>query len=191
MRRVLFALFLFASILAVPAVGQPAAAAGNLTWKAQVARMMPLLGHRNWILIVDSAYPLQNSSGIETIETNAGQLEVLKSVLASVGASKHVRPVIYMDAELPFVPESVVPGATAYREQVAALLRGNPVESERHESLLAKIDAEGKQYRVLVLKTTMTIPYSSVFIRLDCKYWGAEDEGSLRARMAAGPKTEQ
>jgi len=36
---------------------------------------------------------------------------------------------------------------------------------------------------VLVLKTTMTIPYSSVFIRLDCKYWSADAEKRLRARM--------
>jgi hypothetical protein len=29
----------------------------------------------------------------------------------------------------------------------------------------------------------MTIPYSSVFIRLDCKYWSADAEKRLRARM--------
>jgi hypothetical protein len=152
-------------------------------WKARVAKMMPLLGHRNWILIVDSAYPLQNASGVETIETNAGQLEVLKYVLASIASSKHVRPDLFMDAELPLVPEKVAPGASAYREQVTALLHAHPVELEPHEHLLATIDAEGKQYRVLVLKTTMTIPYSSVFIRLDCKYWSDEDEKVLRAKM--------
>jgi hypothetical protein len=60
--------------------------------------------------------------------------------------------------------------------------------------MLSQIDEAGKQYRVLVLKTTMTIPYSSVFIRLDCKYWGAEDEKRLRAKMAAAgavPKSDQ
>jgi len=40
-------------------------------WKAKVAETIPLLGHRNWILVVDSAYPLQSSPGVETIETNS------------------------------------------------------------------------------------------------------------------------
>jgi hypothetical protein len=31
----------------------------------------------------------------------------------------------------------------------------------------------------------MTIPYTSVFIRLDCKYWSADAEKRMRARMAA------
>ena len=31
-------------------------------WRAKVAETMPSLGHRNWILIVDSAYPLQASA---------------------------------------------------------------------------------------------------------------------------------
>jgi len=29
----------------------------------------------------------------------------------------------------------------------------------------------------------MTIPYTSVFIRLDCKYWSAEAEKRLRENM--------
>jgi hypothetical protein len=32
----------------------------------------------------------------------------------------------------------------------------------------------------------MTIPYSSVFIRLNCKYWSDAAEARLRAKMAAG-----
>jgi hypothetical protein len=32
-------------------------------WQQKVSTEMPLLGHRNWIVIVDSAYPLQSSPG--------------------------------------------------------------------------------------------------------------------------------
>src|SRR5271165_1940011 len=46
-------------------------------WQTKVADEMPLLGHRNWILVVDSAYPLQTSPGVETIETNEAQEEVV------------------------------------------------------------------------------------------------------------------
>ena len=35
------------------------------------------------------------------------------------------------------------------------------------------------------MKTHMTIPYTSVFIRLDCKYWSADQEKNLRLRMGA------
>jgi len=156
---------------------------GPDAWKARVAASMPLMGHRNWILVVDSAYPLQIAPGIETIETNADQVEATRFVLHAIAASIHVRPLIYMDAELPYVPDSDAPGASAYRGDISAVLRDYPVESLPHEKILANIDEAGKAYHVLVLKTRMTVPYTSVFIRLDCKYWSAEAEERMRAKM--------
>ena len=154
-------------------------------WKAKVDAAMPLLGHRNWILVVDSAYPLQVSPGVEILETNASQLDAVQYVLGAVNGSIHVRPLIYMDSELPFVPEQDAPGASAYRSRISELLHGYKVESLPHEKLLADVDEAGKVYRVLILKTTMAVPYTSVFIRLDCKYWAADAEERLRKKMAA------
>ncbi len=74
-------------------------------WRSAVAEAMPLLGHRNWILVVDSAYPLQASPGIQTLETQSGELDVVQYVLAAMDRSPHVRPLIYTDAELPFVSD--------------------------------------------------------------------------------------
>jgi hypothetical protein len=144
---------------------------------------MPLLGHRNWILIVDSAYPLQSSPGVETIETNISQLDVVKAVLDTVNRSIHVRPDIFMDAELPFVSDQDAPGVSAYRTQIAALLHSYKIQSLPHEQIIARIDDAGKTFHILVLKTTMTIPYTSVFIQLNCKYWSDDAEARLRARM--------
>jgi len=155
------------------------------TWRAKVAGSMPLLGHRNWILIVDSAYPLQSSPGIDTIETDAGQLEVIRHVLFAIDRSIHVRPVIQMDAELPFVSEQDAPGAAAYRTEIADLLREYPVESLPHDRIIANIEEASKHFNILVLKTNMVVPYTSVFIRLDCKYWSADAEKRLRDKMAA------
>jgi len=152
-------------------------------WRIRVNQAMPLLGHRNWILIVDSAYPLQSSPGVETIETNASQLDVLRYVLGAINNSIHVRPLVYMDTELPFVPDDDAPGASAYRDQVQRLLANYKIESMLHETVLNQIDETSRQFRVLVLKTTITIPYSSVFIRLDCKYWSADAEERMRSRM--------
>jgi len=74
-------------------------------WRVRLNQQLQLMGHRNWIAVVDSAYPLQTSAGIETIETNDDQLEVVKTVLGQIAKAQHVRPVIFTDAELKVVPE--------------------------------------------------------------------------------------
>ena len=181
MRRVFVAI-----VLIVMAAALPAAGAGTETdWRGKVNAMLPLLGHRNWILIADSAYPLQVSPGLETVETNAGQAEVTQYVLKAIAGSTHVRPEIFMDAELAFVPEADAPGVSEYRRQMGDILRGHEVQSALHEKLIAQLGDAGQTFHVLVLKTKLTVPYSSVFIRLNCKYWATDAETRMRARMAA------
>ena len=157
-------------------------------WKVKLRETLPLLGHRNWILIVDSAYPLQDSPGIETIETGTPMAEVLPEVLDDLDHSIHVRPVVYLDAELPFVPEQDAPGVSRYRSELKSVLGSRPVTSLPHEELLRKVDDVSRSYQVLILKTNETIPYTSVFLQLNCKYWSDEAEVRLRAAMkqAAG-----
>ena len=181
MRRIALLLALLITVPAVYAAPPDAPA----DWRAALANELPLLGHRNWILIVDSAYPLQVSPGVETIETGASQLAVVHAVLNDLNGSVHVRPDIFMDAELPFVPDTDAPGASAYRNDIATLLRGYTVQSMLHDKLLATVAESGQQFHILVLKTTMAIPYTSVFIRLNCKYWGDDAEARLRQTMAA------
>jgi hypothetical protein len=158
---------------------------GTTDWKHTLAERLPLLGHRNWILVVDSAYPLQTSPGLEVIETNADQVDVTKEVLAQIKVSIHVRPTIFMDAELPFLTEEDSPGANAYRQQIAATLHEYDVQNELHEKLIATVSSTSKDFKILVLKTRLAVPYTSVFIRLDCKYVSADAEKRLRARMKA------
>jgi hypothetical protein len=175
---------LLPSVAILAAQSAPAASTPAPNWRDKVTEAMPLLGHRNWILIVDSAYPLQSAPGIETIETDAGQLEVIRHVLAIIDRSAHVRPVITMDAELPFVSEQDAPGVAAYRAETNDLLRDYPFESQPHDRIIANIEEAAKHFNILVLKTNMTVPYTSVFIRLDCKYWSADAEKRLREKMA-------
>lgn len=153
-------------------------------WQARLKQELPLLGHRNWIAVVDSAYPLQTSAGIETIETDDDQLDVVKAVLDQVNKAKHVRPVIFTDAELKVVPESDAKGVTSYRGSLTKVLGKNEAQSLPHEEIIAKLDEAGKTFHILVLKTKLTIPYTSVFIRLDCGYWSDDAEKRLRAAMA-------
>lgn len=152
-------------------------------WRSKLQQELPLLGHRNWIAVVDSAYPLQTSAGIETIETDADQLDVVRAVLDQLSKAKHVRPVIFTDAELKLVPETDATGVTAYREALANLLKTSGAQSLPHEQIISKLDEAGKTFHILVLKTRMTIPYTSLFMRLDCGYWSEEQEKRLREKM--------
>lgn len=165
-----------------PAADAPAASSG---WRERVAELLPLMGHRNWIAIVDSAYPLQVSPGVETVETNTSLIGVLQFVLNAVNSSEHVRPDIFMDAELPFVPDQDAPGAAQYRSNIADHLRQYSVQHLPHDKIIADLNESGRTFQVLILKTNMTIPYSSVFIRLNCKYWSDEAEARMRAKMRA------
>jgi hypothetical protein len=56
-----------------------------------------------------------------------------------------------------------------------------------HDSVFVKIDAASKLFSVVVLKTEETIPYSSIFLELGCKYWNAEQEKALRTLMMNQP----
>jgi len=186
LRRVLtFAAVCFMTVLALAPGRASATPPQAADWRVRVNEQLQLMGHRNWIAVVDSAYPLQTSPGVETIETNHDQLEVVKTVLSQIAKAKHVRPVIFTDAELKLVPESDAKGVTAYREALTGLLGKTEAQSLPHEEIISKLDEAGKTFHILVLKTNLTIPYTSVFIRLECGYWTPDAEKRLREAMAA------
>jgi L-fucose mutarotase/ribose pyranase (RbsD/FucU family) len=154
-------------------------------WQKILADRIPSYGHRNWIVVADSAYPAQAKEGIETVVANADQLEVLEAVLAALGRSKHVTPIIHTDQELKYLDDAQAPGVEAYRDRLAAIFKDRTVESLPHERIIEKLDTVSQTFRVLIIKTTMTVPYTSVFLQLDCAYWGPDSEKGLRAKMAA------
>ncbi|MBV9085429.1 MAG: hypothetical protein JOZ62_22360 [Acidobacteriaceae bacterium] len=157
-------------------------------WKEIVRQRLPLYGHRNWIVIADSAYPDQSREGIETVVSDAGQIEVLKYVLDAVSNSRHVTPTVYTDQELSFVPERDAPGISSYRDSLSSLLKSYRVNVMPHEQIIAKLDEVSRTFRVLIIKTNLTVPYTSVFLQLDCAYWPADAETRLRAAMASAAK---
>ncbi len=159
--------------------------ADTSTWRDKLHEELPLLGHRNWIVVVDSAYPWQTSAGVETVETNTDALTVMKTVLDAVSKAPHVRPVVYTDAELPYVPEADAPGVNAYRDGLKKLLNGKPSTAMIHEDIIKKLDEAGKTFHVLILKTTLTIPYTSLFLELKCGYWNDDQEARLKAAVQA------
>ncbi len=181
-------------LLLVAAVGvvgcKDRGSAGRLgeSWEQRFRRLLALYGHRNWIVVADSAYPAQSGQGIETIVSGADHLDVLQKVLDGLAASKHVKPIIYTDQELQYVPEEGAAGVSAYRQRLARLFQNRPISVLPHGQIISKLDQVGKTFQVLIIKTNMTIPYTSVFLELDCAYWGADAEKKLRALMPSQPK---
>jgi hypothetical protein len=149
-------------------------------WEQVLKDRLKLYGHRNWVVIADSAYPAQSKQGIETIAADDEQVTVVERAFALLRQCKHVRPAIYTDEELRFVPEGDAPGVTLYREQLARLLSGYEASSLPHEEIIAMLDRVGETFRVLLIKTKMRIPYTSVFLELQCGYWNTRAENRLR-----------
>jgi len=152
-------------------------------WERQFRALLPLFGHRNWMVVADSAYPAQSKPGIETVAAGEDQMRVLRKVLDAITASSHIRANVYVDKELAFVAENDAPGVAEYRSQLAAALYGTRVNQIPHEQIIQKLDQSAQLFRILIVKTDMTIPYTSVFFELDCGYWNAEAEERLRQAM--------
>ena len=157
-------------------------------WERKLKYDLPLLGHRNWIVVADSAYPLQTAPGVETVLADADQLQAVKTVLSELAKTKHVKPRIYIDHELEFVPEKDAPGIDAYRSGLRQVLGEQMPQALPHEKIISRLDEAGKTFRVLLIKTPLTLPYTSVFFELDCGYWNADAESRLREAIKAGEK---
>ncbi len=160
-----------------------AAEPGAPVWTDTLASYLPALGHRNWIVVADSAFPLQISPGIETIVTGEDHFAVLDKVLKAVDGAKHIRPKIWLDKELAFVPEELAPGADEARRRLDKALQGRGAMPVLHEDLIARLDQAGKAFKIVMVKTTLAVPYTTVFLELDCGYWGPEAEAKMREKM--------
>jgi hypothetical protein len=154
-------------------------------WKERLNTDLPLFGHRNWIVVADSAYPLQSNPGIETIVSGGDQIAVVEHVLAAIAQSRHIRANVYADRELAYVAESDAPGVLDYCRKLEAVLMGANIIYLPHEQIIEKLDESAQLFRILLIKTDMSIPYTSVFFELDCGYWNAEAEQRLRKAISA------
>lgn len=156
----------------------------SVSWEFRFERLLPLFGHRNFIVVADAAYPAQSNPGIETIATDADHTAVLGKVLNAIAASNHIRANVYLDAELRLVTEIDAPGVTVLRKQLTGLLAAERARELAHEEIITRLDHTARLFRILILKSTLTIPYSSVFLELDCGYWSDAAEKRLRSAQS-------
>lgn len=156
-------------------------------WKNKFNEILSLFGHRNWIVIADKAYPQQIGQGVLTIDTNENLDKVLDYVLNEVQKAPHVHPLVYTDLELKYMDDHIMPGSEKMRQviydTISKYVDGDLKCLHHNKELFPKFDAVSKQFSILVLKTNCTIPYSSVFLELDCGYWDGTKEKMLRDKM--------
>lgn len=152
-------------------------------WQEILKDRLQLYGHRNWLVIADSAYPAHSNPGIETIVAQEALTVVLAKVFAILRASKHIRPKICIDQELRFLAEKHAHGVTTHRRELSRLLKGYSVCALPHEEVVSRLHRLGEKFRVLLVKTSTRIPYTSVFFKFECGYWDAEAEVRLRLAM--------
>ena len=110
-------------------------------WQTVLQDKLPLLGHRNWIVITDMAYPLQTREGITTLYANEPYTEVLGTVKKMVDNSLHVYAHIYQDEELSFLEEGFCPGINDLKTEMGNVLPATEITSIRHDDLIARLDS--------------------------------------------------
>ena len=152
-------------------------------WKEALKDRLQQYGHRNWLVIADSAYPAQSRQAIETIVVDEEQITVLEETVIILGGCKHIKPNIYTDQELNFIDDNDAPGISSYRRELSVLLKGYEIRTLPHEEIISTLDRVGEKFHVLLIKTNMRIPYTSVFLELECGYWNADAEKRLRIAM--------
>ena len=140
-------------------------------WENELSEMLPLLGHRNWIVLTDMAYPLQAKDGIVTIYADAEYDSVLNSVVKAIKDCPHICPHVYQDMELNDLDDNSCPGIEDYKTLTAETLGGMDVKYVKHEELISRLDSVSNMFKVVIIKTRLLKPFTSVFFELDCKYW--------------------
>ena len=148
------------------------------TWRDTLNSRLSLFGHRNWVVIADAAYPLHSGPGIETIDSDSDHIATIRAVLFAIRRTHNLRPVVFLDSELTKVPESDASGIGGYRQELLSFVKD--AVSLPHDDLIHRIDEAGRNFSVLVVKTNMVLPYTSVFIELRASYWSDEAEQRLR-----------
>ena len=170
-----------------PAQDKNTAAAPS--WEENLSAQIPYLGHRNWIVIADMAYPLQSGQGITTLYADEPYADVLRKVKGMIDSAPHVFAHIYNDFELSFIKEEDAPGIDRLREDIKSIC-GDESTAIMHEKLISRLDEAGRLFNVVIIKTPLTIPYTTTFFELDCAYWGSDKQARLDAAVAAAEAAE-
>lgn len=167
-------------ILIAGCAGMPGA---QKQWMPTLRHELSYLGAENWVVIAEAAFPIQSRPGLRVIQLNADIPEVVDGVERVIEEKYHVKPRLYVTAEVASVPYDYAPGIKNYHQQLEKALHGRETVRLDHKMLMRMLNDASKTYRVLVIKTHTALPYTSVFMELGSGYWDAESESALRDAM--------
>lgn len=149
----------------------------------QLAANVAPLGARNWIVIAESSFPVYAGAGVETINVDAPSDVVFMEVLDILESEGRLQPRIWVSSELDAVTEDYAPGVRKFRRSLGKLLPGRFHYRLANHIINKQVEAAIKTFRVLVVKTSTSLPYSNICIELDSGYWNADSEAELRSRI--------
>jgi predicted nucleic acid-binding protein len=101
-----------------------------------------------------------------------------------VKKEKHIRPIVYSDKELLYMRDDLSEGVVSFKSDLNRMLNHLEVRVIPHEEIFAKLEEASRHFNVLVVKTDNLMPYTSVFMELDCGYWSEDKEKILRSRIS-------
>jgi len=152
-------------------------------WLGTIRSELGYLGARNWVVIGEAAFPIQSRQGVRVIQLDADIPDVLEGIEDVIEEKHHVKPRVYVTAELESVPYDYAPGVRAHKKRMNEALHGREPMRLDNDMLMRLLNDTSKTYRVLVIKTRTALPYSTVFIELGSGYWDAESESVLRQNI--------
>jgi tRNA U34 5-carboxymethylaminomethyl modifying enzyme MnmG/GidA len=153
------------------------------SWLKTVDHEVHRLGTFNWVIIAEPSFPALSRTGVTTITTPVSTIEALDGVLQSIDSHSHVRPRIHLTREAGAVIEHDTPGIDDYRTKLKQVLNERDTLTLTNNTLNLLITDAQKNYRILVIKTTTSLPYTSVFLELESGYWDGVSETALRKRL--------
>ncbi len=151
--------------------------------REQLAPSLEVLGARNWIVVADPAYPILAGEGVDVLTVDAGTADTLREVLAFLADAGALTPRLWTCSELEVVPEQRAPGVRRYRRELSKLTARQLCYEVTDRILALQLTQAAQTYRILYIKTTTALPYSTVAIELDSGYWNSDDEAELRERI--------
>jgi hypothetical protein len=144
---------------------------------------LDLYGDRGQTVLVQASTDLQHWKTLGSCVLNNPPVRFTDS--QSSMKTQQVKPTIYTDTEMKCVAEKNAPAISAYRDGLGKMLANQPVQVLPHEQIIGKLDEAGKTFKVLLINTPLTKPYTSVFFQLECGDWNAGSEKQLRDAMKA------
>ncbi|RJR08801.1 hypothetical protein C4588_05450 [Candidatus Parcubacteria bacterium] len=159
----------------------------KLSWSKKFNSRLPVMGKDNWIIIGDAAHPSRRAIGIETIATRKSITSVLDYVLSGMDKTGHAGATAWISSELEKIPDRDAIGIAKVHQEIRRQLNNAKITTKTaiEQEILKMIEAEAGDYNILVLKSDTQLPYTTVYLHLDCRYWDETREKRLRDALRA------